>query len=326
MRPPLSASTLKPFRHSAILWAILLLVLTTDALRSQTLGDRVGPQLPFLSSSARSMALADAGSSIIDDFSGFGSNPAVLGLTKRSAIDYSVQRIQKGITFEHLGLVYKTTTLDALAFGLDILHYGGTDFYTKSEVRNLGFEVRTGLAYGRSLSEALSMGINLQALMTTTGPNSIWAFLGDIGLAYAPGKYIRYGVFVKGLGSDYDVQASLLSTDRFTKHVVKTLGLSVTIDFPFSDHTKKVLIAVQNEKLIGESGLLYRLGVEYYPFLTTEFDGGFRGGIVVRGREIQPRFGLGLRVTQFSLDYGYSYAKRFNQPSHMITVSFMWPH
>ncbi len=310
---------------SARLSVAILLALQVYGANAQLIGQRVGPQFPFLTSTARVAALGDAGSALVDDFSGFASNPGILGLIKQSVIDYSLQRIQKGITFEHLGIAYKTTTLDALAFSLDVLHFGGTDFYTNTEVRNLGFEMRTGLAYGRSLSEAFSMGINLQALMTTTGPNSVWAFVGDIGFAYVPGKYIRYGFFLKGLGSDYNVSSSLLQTDVFTGRIARVFGVGLTIDFPFSDRTKKILVTAQNEKVIGETGLIYKLGVEYFPFWSTSFKGCVRGGFVARESNLEPRFGLGVALSMLSLDYAYGYVKRFSQPSQMITVSFAWP-
>jgi hypothetical protein len=221
-------------------------------------------------------------------------------------------------------MTYRTTSLDAIAFGIDVLHFGGTDFYTNSTVRNLGYEMRTGLGYGRLLGETFSMGINLQAITTTTGPTSVWAFAGDIGFAYAPGKYIRYGLFVKGISSDYKVSPSLLSTDVFTARIARLIGLSVAIDFPFSERTKKIVVAIQNEKILGEKDIVYKIGIEYFPFWSPTFKAAIRGGLVVRDIEVQPRFGLGIGYSHLSLDYAYAYTRRFNQPSHMLTLSFFW--
>lgn len=320
----LRRSTRRTFYLTTLITTIVLSPLNIEHADAQVVGKRVGPQFPFLTSSARVAALADAGGAVIDDFSGFGSNPAILGFLKKSIIDYSYQRIQNGISFEHLGITYRTTSLDAIAFGIDVLHYGGTDFYTKSDVRDLGYEMRTGLAYGRLLGETFSMGINLQAITTTTGPTSVWAFAGDIGFAYAPGKYLRYGLFVKGISSDYKVSPSLLSTDTFTARIARLIGLSVTIDFPFSERTKKVVVALQNEKLLGERDIVYKIGVEYYPLWSPTFKPAIRGGLVVRDIEVQPRFGLGVSYSQLFLDYAYSYTRRDNQPSHMLTLSFSW--
>ena len=308
------------FRY--LMYALPLLCLSP--LFAQPLGERVGPQLPFLTSSARAAAMADAGGAIIDDFSGFGSNPGVLGLIRKSVIDYSTQRVQNGIAFEHLGIAYKTTTLDAIAFSFDILHFGGTDFYTNGDVRKLGYEVRTGLAYGRLLSEGLSTGVNFQALMTTTGPNTVWSFVGDFGFTYTPGKYIRYGLSIKGLGSDYKISAPILQTDVFTSRISKVLALSLVFDYPFADQTQKIVLALQNEKVLGETGLIYKIGIEYIPIWSPGFHMATRLGMLIRERYSEPRFGLGAGYAQFSLDYAYRYSIQDSQPSHLVTLAFSW--
>ncbi len=292
---------------------------------SQILGEKVGPQFPFLTGTARTIGMADAGAAIIDLAPGFGSNPGVLGFLQQSTIDFSSQRIKQGVTYEHIGVVYKATPVDAIAFGLDVLHYGGTDFYTKGDIRDLGFELRTGLSYGRRLGSSFSLGINLQALTATTGPTSVWAFVGDIGFAYAPEKYIRYGFYLTGIGTDYKITTSILPTDLFTSRIARVLGLSIALDFPFSNRTKRIVVAVQNEKILGERNLLYKLGIEYYPFWSTErFRGAIRGGFLARDLDVSARFGLGIGYGSFSLDYAYQYARKFNQPSHITTLSFMW--
>jgi hypothetical protein len=303
----------------------LLLLIGLRAAPAQVVGQKVGPQFPYLTSSARLLAIADAGDPLLDTFSGFGSNPAVLGLMKTSIADYTFLRVQKGVTFEHLGIAYKATRSDGIAFAVDILHFGGTDFYTNSNVRDLGFELRTGLAYGREIAEALSMGINLQAITSTTGPQSVWAFGGDFGLAYAPSRYIRYGLTVKGISSDYKVVAPILRTDVFTPRISRVLALSIAIDYPLADQTQKIVLAFQNEKIIGERRVIYRFGSEYYPFWSVDgFRATVRGGFIIRGSDVEPRFGLGVSFAQFAFDYGYRYTRRYFQPSQMFTLTVRW--
>lgn len=292
---------------------------------SQEIGKRVGPQFPFVSSSTRGASLAGASLAIIDDFSGFGSNPSNLGMLKKSSIDYSIRRIQAGTTFEHLGFVYKATTVEALAFNFEVLHQGGTDFYTDENVRKLGYEARTGIAYGRLLMEDLSAGIDIEAMTSTTGPNSVWAVGGNIGLTYAPGRNIRYALMLRGLGSDYKVPVSLIQTDKYESRISKVLALGLVFDFPFDDHRKTFLLALQNDKILGEKGLLYRIGVEY-SFLSFGNSIGFnlRGGFLIRGLDIAPRCGLGIGVAKVSFEYAYEYLKSKNQPAHSFTFSYKW--
>jgi hypothetical protein len=312
-------------RRSTLFLLAILLLSGAKLSHAQPVGERVGPQFPFMKSSARVAGLADADGATIDDFSGFGSNPGVLGLMKFSVVDYSSQRVKRGITFEHIGIAYKATDLDAIAFAVDVLHFGGTDFYTDSRIRQLGYELRTGLAYGRLFGDQFSAGLNLQAITATTGITATWAFLGDLGLAYAPGKYIRYGFFIKGISTDYKVQTQILQTDVFTPRISRYFGISVNLDFPFADQTEKILVALQNEKLIGEKTIIYKLGVEYYPFWSRKgFRAGMRGGFIVREPDLQPRFGLSFGFGQFSVDYAYRYTRRIVQPSHLFTLSFIW--
>lgn len=299
------------------------MTLTTSAL-AQQIGERVGSQFVFLRSSARLAGLADATTAIIDNFSGFGSNPATLGIMKKSVVDYSTQRVEKGVTFEHLGLAYKITPEEGLAFSFDFLHFGGTDFYTDAAVRNLGFEARTGIVYSRIVSEGFYVGLSLQALTSTTGINSVWAFASDIGFVYSPGKYIRYALEVKGLGSDYDATSGILKTDRYSKVVPRILSLGMVFDYPFDDQRKKLVVAMQNEKVLGETSIIYRLGVEYSPAYASILRYSFRGGFVIRGSDVEPRFGLGVGYSQLELDYSYRYSKRDAQPSHTFTLAFLW--
>ncbi len=315
---------IRPSSSLSLLLGLVMLSGLFQSTRSQQVGKRVGPQFTFLVSSARLAGMADASSAVIDDFSGFGSNPATLGMIKKSVADYSTQRVKKGITFEHVGVAYKATSAEALAFSAEVLHYGGTDFYTDSKVRDFGLEARVGISYGRVLSEGLSAGISLQGLTSTTGSTSVWSFGTDIGFTYAPGRYIRYALTLKGLGSDYDVPGGILLADTFSKRLARVLSLGLAFDYPFDDKEKRLVVAFQNDKILGEKSLLYRFGLEYCPLYAEAVRPVVRGGLVIRGFDVEPRFGLGLHYSQFGLDYGYRYSKRETQPSHSFTFSVMW--
>ncbi len=303
---------------------LVFLIVVSNVALGQQVGKRVGPQFPLVNSSARLIGLAEASSGITDVFSGFGSNPATLGFMKRSVTDYSAQRVAKGVTFEHLGIAYQIASEEAMAFSFDILHFGGTDFYSDEKVRDLGFEARTGLTYGLKLSEALSAGISIQALTATTNVNSTWAVSGDIGFIYAPGKYIRYALELRGLGSDYRVPTAILKTDLFSIRIPRVLAVGLVFDYPFDDRKKKLIFALQNDKVLGEESLIYRMGLEYSPQFGQTFHYVVRGGFLVRGYDVEPRLGFGIGYAQFDLDYGYRYSKRDNQPSQAFTLAFQW--
>jgi len=309
-------------------WLILFLIVSCAPQPSgmaQPIGRRVGPQFPFLASGARAASLGDATIAIIDNYSGLGTNPATLGMMKKSLLDYTTQRVQKGVTFEHLGAVYKVTTADALALTFDLLHFGGTDFYDNRAVRKLGYEMRSSLAYSRLLSDEFAIGVNVQALNATTGPNTVWAVLGDFGVVYTPGQYIRYGLSIKNIGTQYKVAAQILPTEDYTSRVSKVVGVGLALDFPFADASQRFLISSQLEKVLAEENSIYKIGIEYAPFWTpreTAFHAALRVGLLVRSEESQPRLGMGLGFKRFAADYAYSYAPRYHQPSHMFTITY----
>lgn len=300
--------------------AFMLVSLLGEPVAAQTLGERVGAQFPHLTVNARSASLADATVALIDDFSGYWSNPSILGFVRKSSVDYSARRVSKGITLEHLGFVHDVAMTGVFAASFDILHFGGFGSYTNGQIRERGYETRMRISYGRLMTDRLAAGVTLQAYNSTTDMESVWGFSGDIGLAYAPGRYLRYGVSLRGLGSYYNVKAPIVETDVEDKRLPKSLSAGMVLDFPFAEYTQRVVILMENEKIIGEPLLLYRLGVEYQPASLLAL----RIGLVFREPEIESRTGIGVVLSKFSVDYAYRYSRR-GGPSHFLTIIYSWP-
>lgn len=288
---------------------------------AQPVGERVGSQLVHVFTSAYAAAMGDASVAFIETYSGFGSNPATLGFIADSKAEFSSTRLRKGEVFDHIGVVYKPAAKEVLAANFDILHFGGVDFYTDATVRRRGFESRWGVSYGRMVGSALAVGFNLQALNATTDVQSSWGLTTDIGLLYAPSRYIRYGLTLKGLGSSYDVRVPILPTDVNDSRVSKTLAMGLLFDLPSVDREEVFRMAVQNEKIFGEALIIYRVGMEYARVLISDLSLSFRTGFVLRGSEFEPRWGVGVRYSKFSVDYGYRYSRRDAQPSHAFSAS-----
>jgi hypothetical protein len=102
------------------------------------------------------------------------------------------------------------------------------------------------------------------------------------------------------------------------------MGLSLAIDFPFDGKSKRIVVALQNEKVLGEKVLIYQFGIEYFPYWSPTFRCAIRGGLLARDPDAEPRFGLGLGYSSFSVDYAYRYTRRYIQPSHLFTLTFAW--
>jgi hypothetical protein len=302
---------------SCVLIIGFLVAVIPDGVCAQALGRRVGPQFPHVLVNARSVAVADAAIGMVNDNAGVRTNPALLGFQRASSVSFSTTRLQKDVSVQHLGVLFNSGRHDAISGHLEVLHFGGLQFYYKDDIRKRGFELRGGFSYGRVISEDLSMGATVEFLNATTDVEPTSAVSFDIGFAYTPGKYIRAGFSLRGLGTDYRVDAPVLEPDQYDARLPRLLGLGVTFDYPIADRTQRIVIHFQNDKFIGQRGILYRFGLEYYPFLPL----GLRLGLVVRGAEVSPRVGLGMAFWMVTIDYAHVFFKQAVRQSHFFTVS-----
>jgi hypothetical protein len=302
---------------SCVLIIGFLVAVIPDGVCAQALGRRVGPQFPHVLVNARSVAVADAAIGMVNDNAGVRTNPALLGFQRASYVSFSTAWLQKDISVQQLGVLLNSGRHDAISGHLEVLHFGGLQFYYKDDIRKRGFELRGGFSYGRVISEDLSMGAAVEFLNATTDVEPTSAVSFDIGFAYTPGKYIRAGFSLRGLGTDYRVDAPVLEPDRYDARLPRLLGLGVTFDYPIADRTQRIVIHFQNDKFIGQQGILYRFGMEYYPLLPV----GFRVGLVVRGSEVEPRAGFGLALWVLSFNYAHRFFNSGRSPSHFFTVT-----
>jgi hypothetical protein len=284
----------------------------------QSLGEKTGPQIVFINPNARASALGEATSAVIDDASGVALNPSILGFVDASFVSYSFMRVYSGVSFQDILLAINTGREDAISMHLGLLHYGGIAFVGDPEVRSRGFELKGAFAYGRKIFDGLSIGASLGFLNSTTDPEDVWAFDGQIGIAYAPMKLVRYAVTLRGLSSDYDVSNPILGTDVQSSSVPKILTMGLMFDYTFAQKSQRLVVVMENEKLLSEPLILYKFGFEYS---LSRFISARLGGRV-RGSEFEPRSGLGVDISPFRIDYGYLYSRRDERPSHTVTLSF----
>ncbi|MFN0157106.1 MAG: hypothetical protein ACKVRP_03425 [Bacteroidota bacterium] len=302
-----------------VLVCLLLVVLAFPAA-AQPLGERVGPQFPFLSTNARSGALGDASGSLLGSFAGVEVNPATLAFLSASSIDYSFNRISESVSLQHLGGAFMGGAGLGFSAGVDMLHFGDFNFYSDGKLRDLGFEIAGRIGFGMMVGEDLSAGLALQLYNATTDTNAVWGVAGDLGFSYAPAQYYRFGLALRGVGSDYEIGNHVLAPDKEDPKIPRRVVLGVVFEYPIGLRGGKFLAAFENEKILGERGILYKLGVEYSPATAIAF----RVGSKVRGDEIEPSAGLGLGVAGISLDYAYRYSRRDERPSHLITLGVSW--
>lgn len=300
--------------------AILVMVLNINTGHTQVLGERIGPQIPHLSTNARSMSLGDASVALFDGSAESHANPGAIAASGVSSAAYTFNRISPVASLQHLGVTLAVGKSEAISLETDILHYGEFDFYTKPELRARGFEFTGAFAYAWSVADDLFAGIQARIWNSTTDSDPVTAGSASLGLAYAPGKYYRFGFALHGLGSDYPVRNPVVQEDVYSPRIPKSAVLGVVLDYPIGGGDDKLVASYQNDKLIGHRGVLYRMGLEYQLAGIA----GFRIGAVVRGRELEPRAGFGITTETIALDYAYQYSRRDGRPSHVTTMLVFW--
>lgn len=295
-------------------------LLTFGVAVAQPLGLSVGPQPPHLSRSARAVALGDASAALIDDESGHRENPATLGFLKKGEIGYSFHRLTEGVSLQHIATAAPVGSEAGIALSLSLLHHGNLNFYTDEFERNRGFEFSSSVGYGGIIVDRFGGGVAFEIYNSTTDTTAVWAVAVNAGVAYVPSRLFRFGFAVRGLGSEYKVENAIVQASVQDSRLPRILSLGTAFEYPFGSRGATLMVTFANDKILGEKGILYRIGIEYFTgsFLT------LRTGGVVRQNEFEPRAGIGMTAGSFSIDYGYRYSKRDTRPSHLLTLAMRW--
>lgn len=295
---------------------LLILLCWFSTAAAQSPGDRRGSQLPFLPSSARSAAVGDALGAVPGQLDALLANPAGLGWLGVPQGEYTVYRISPDASLQRLAAAFPAGNSAGLGVHVDLLHHGGLGFFGRSELRDRGFELRAGAAAGFMIAEDLSAGIHASALHATTDPDPDWAFSADAGITYAPGRHHRFGVALRGLGSDFDVTNPVLPPDVADPRPPRAITFSSAFASTAGSH--RFLILLEGERLLGRPGVLYRSGIEYLPVPLLAL----RGGVQVRGAATAPRAGIGISPEPVAVDYAYLFNRR-DRGSHLVSVRLL---
>jgi len=305
---------LMPPPWSTMVFPVLLFMETAAA---QTVGESQGRQIPYLSTTARAAALGDASGALLGGIEGLPSNPGVLAWLKGTRVEYSFHRVSPEAALQHVAAGFRTGGSSGLALHLDILHYGGYDFFSQKEIRDRGFELNGGASWATMFTDDLSGGLTVSVLNATTDADPVQSVTADFGLSYAPGRYHRFGFSVRGFGTDYDIVSPVIPPDVPDPRPSRTISLQAVFDYPLDAGGQRLIVVFENDKMIGRQGLLYKTGVEYQPLTAVML----RGGIQIRDNDVEPRGGLGTAVGPFALDYAYRF-HRGDGPSHVFTLTF----
>ena len=181
-----------------------------------------------------------------------------------------------------------------MAMSLGISHRGYLTDSRNGRVMGYGGDI----AIGQEVSAHLAIGALLSVKQSVSNVSVVSAIASTFGVLYAPSPEISYTAVFNGAGSGirYGSNADSPDTSCSTS--------SDSMRFPSAASMRKpfLLLALSNEKIIGEHGLVYRGGIEVLPsdFLALRFGYG-------SGAETNTiAFGVGLAISGVRVDYALS--------------------
>jgi hypothetical protein len=299
----------------------LLSLLTTGALRAQITS--LNPDSHTIVG-ARAAALADAVTSQAFDATTIYWNPAGLSYMTWSSIPVTagIETMTANNHAMTYNVVVPLPRVKDWAFAV-----GGTmhQFHQSgnaSPLRGLSFsqnDVAGAVSY--RMMRALSLGATVEARISQSATRSLWSMSGSFGLLYVPQPGVSYGLSVQGLGSSvaYPYENPNDLNDIHIESMIRSLQMGLSISFPTERPEQPVVVlCLANQKILGQSGVVYKLGIEYWPLPIFAA----RMGYWVGPTSVAMKLGAALRFSKIQVDYAISSANlepKFQQ----ITLSYL---
>jgi hypothetical protein len=273
---------------------------------------------------ARAAGLADAATSQANDATALYWNPAGLSFLMWTSVP---------VTFgmEDLGAKNYAVTANVV---VPLPRYknwsfavGGTthQFHQSgnaSPLRGLSYS-QNDLTGGASylIIPALSLGGTIRAIGGQSAAKSLWAFSGSLGLFYAPQPGVSYGLVAQGLGNGvlYPYENPNDLNDIHVGRMSRSMTIGLSISFPTTTpEDPSLVLALANQKIFDQSGVIYKLALEYWPIPSFAL----RSGYWVGPSSVSGKYGATVRFRMIQIDYAISPGK--TEPRfHQLTLAYL---
>lgn len=269
--------------------------------------------------SARSASLADAGISDPYDVNIMYLNPGALtNLASTSIVlSHSQEKSINGKT-EGVSLPIRISPNDVMAIGLIVNHTG----YTKENIIPEFKIIQYGynIAYSRQIVPSVSLGTEIGVRYTHSKASSVWSVRSSLGFFYSPSQEISYGVTYNGIGNGVGYTFDGVTTLLYSTSPPHSLQAGLSMHFP-SDFQERVLTCViSNEKVFGQSGIIYKGGIEYFLFRFFAL----RAGYKVAETNKNGTFGCGIKTEPVKIDFSISPSKSSTQTMFISLSLKFW--
>ncbi|HLP17672.1 MAG TPA: hypothetical protein VK470_15525 [Bacteroidota bacterium] len=282
-------------RHGGYL--VLMIVAAALCARAQT-----DNSFSFTQSlaSARSVSLGDAAVADIHDAGSVLWNPACLAFLQSLDVTATAGvRMDERLMRSLVTLPVLATESHSVALGAEGALFDQSE-WTKSTGKMMGAEISYALR--PMTSWAIGMVYNFRSVDLNGRRAS--SHTAGFGMMYSVFPSLTYGVSFIGLGSGIVVKrddhgAEILETQA---NIPRSVTFGAAWRYPATHDRPIVAICLSNQSISGEERLVYRLGVELFPwkFLV------LRGGIVSGPVTAVGRAGVGILTRYLEIDYGVS--------------------
>ncbi len=157
------------------------------------------------------------------------------------------------------------------------------------------------IGYSFRIFDVLSLGILGAFGRAQTSSEETYSVFSTVGVYYAPNSGIRYGICYEGFGTLIDYANYSLEKKTGLSRILRA---GASYSFPIMRQEKILTISISGEKHMGLKGYHYFLGLEVSPIQAIDL----RIGYVKKPVESTyytsgARFGAGIHLRQFSVDY-----------------------
>jgi len=249
---------------------------------------------------ARGAALGNAIVADIATIENMYLNPSSLLFVRESSLFLNNRQEWTNHVFEeNITVPIFATRTQALAVGASVSHAG----YIKPQFRLRFLQIGTDIGYSLSIVGAFSAGLLVSVRRGQVESSAVTTGWLTLGLMYSPTPAISYAVAFRGIGKGIDYsydEANAKSVVRQADDLPKIMEVGATMSYPATGSKSIFSLSLSGERRFEEGVIRYKGGIEVLPWNFLRL----RIGHIGRIREF--RFGAGISIEGFTLDYAIS--------------------
>ncbi|HYQ86221.1 MAG TPA: hypothetical protein VES59_03155 [Bacteroidota bacterium] len=250
---------------------------------------------------ARSAALGGVSAAeAFDPNSMYGNPAALLFIERRFLAVNHVQEVPDPSMSEGAAFAFPASREDMIGVGLTLTHTGNLNQTVGPALQFMQYGM--DIAYARAVTPTLGLGGRIGASTAESGMERATARSWSAGCFYSPTPGSTYGLVYTGISTRIDVRRDQPGTALVTESVPASLGLGLSLQYPSFVGRRLLVLAVADEKSIGESGSRYKVGFEVYPVRTIAL----RAGYIALPGAAAAHYGAGFITDRIEIDYAIS--------------------